>query len=54
MSGLLGILVPVLNAGVYTPPLWTPSIFNDNENTVGFTLSSTPFAFNLTQAPQGF
>lgn len=56
MSGILAILVPILNSGaVFTPGgVWDPFIFNDDESEVPFTLSGTSFAFNLTQAEQNF
>ena len=55
MSGILGILVPVLGATVYEPPVgpWDDFIFNDDESTVAFTAGGTT-VFNLTSAPQEF
>lgn len=56
MSGILAIIVPILNAGASGagPGPWEPLIFNDDETPVAFTLSSTAFVFNLTKMEQDF
>jgi hypothetical protein len=56
MSGILAIIVPILNAGASgaPPSPWDSFIFNDDEAPVAFTLSSTAFVFNLTKMEQDF
>jgi hypothetical protein len=59
MSGILAIIVPILNAGATGGPSdpWEQFIFNDDEAQVTFTspvTSGTGDTFNLARAPQVF
>lgn len=56
MSGILSILVPILNAGATggAPDPWPTFIFNDNEATVAFTVDPNTFTFNCNNPVQEF
>ena len=53
MSGILAILVPILNAGASgaPPDPWETFIFNDDEAVADV---SIPQVFNLDKSTQGF